>query len=148
MNNFLVLLAMVFLHFIADFQVQGILAKMKQRGWWERQTENYEESMYRNDHKAALIAHAFEWTFMVMIPVFYDMYYVCYDYSAKSKEGIFICIALFAWNVLVHYIIDNLEANKHKISLMKDQIGHIIQVVAIWLVYVLILAEQWKWPVG
>lgn len=148
MNVFLVLIVMIFLHFIADYQVQGILAKMKQREWWAKQGDNYDESKYRNDHKAAMFAHAFEWAFIVMIPVFYDVYCVCNDNSIQSKENVFICIGVFAWNVLFHYIIDNSKANKHEISLVTDQVCHLMQVFTTWLAYVLIFAEQWKWPVG
>ena len=84
----------------------------------------------------------------MMIPVFYDLYYACYDYSTQSKENVFICIGLFAWNVVVHYLVDNGKANKHEISLVTDQVCHLIQVFTTWLAYVLVLAEPWKWPVG
>ncbi len=35
MNNFFVILLMIFCHIVDDYYLQGILAKMKQKMWWK-----------------------------------------------------------------------------------------------------------------
>ena len=39
MNVFVTLVFMVFLHCFYDFHLQGILASMKQRDWWQLQMD-------------------------------------------------------------------------------------------------------------
>ena len=37
MTEIYILFAMIFAHIVDDFYLQGILAKMKQKDWWEKQ---------------------------------------------------------------------------------------------------------------
>ena len=57
---------MIFLHVVDDYYLQGILAQLKQKSWWEK---NAPDPLYKNDYKVALVTHAFSWTFMIMLPI-------------------------------------------------------------------------------
>ena len=56
MNNtnepILLLILMLFAHVINDFGLQGILASMKQKSWWEK---NNSANMYKYDYIVALL---------------------------------------------------------------------------------------------
>jgi hypothetical protein len=58
------LLIMIFLHIVDDYYLQGFLASLKQKRWWEK---NAPDKLYRKDYIMALLEHAFSWTFMIMI---------------------------------------------------------------------------------
>ena len=111
------LLFMIFLHILDDFHLQGCLANLKQKEWW---VKNYPSELYKNDYKIALIIHSFSWTFMIMLPFILDL---SYDY-----------VFLFAFNLVCHYIIDDLKANRHKISLTSDQLLHLGQIVLTFII--------------
>lgn len=122
--NWFILLCMIFAHICDDFYLQGILARMKQKKWWQ---ENYNHAyFYRNDYKIALLAHAFSWSFMIMLPV---MYY--YGWTPKP-----IALGAYIINMIIHAFVDNLKANKYSINLMQDQLIHLLQIGITWLVLV------------
>lgn len=111
------ILSMIFLHIIDDYCLQGILASMKQKKWWEKQ-EQYKE-LYKYDYIIALIMHSFSWAFMIMLPI---------AISLNFDITIAFVIALLA-NMIIHCIVDDLKANKGKINLVTDQLIHIIQII-------------------
>lgn len=120
MGNVFVLLSMIFLHIVDDYYLQGILASMKQKSWWE---ENAPQRLYKYDYVVALIMHSLSWAFMIMLPI---------AIKAQLNVGIgFVCI--FSFNAIVHGIVDDLKANKLKINLITDQAIHIIQIVTTFL---------------
>jgi hypothetical protein len=98
---------------------------MKQKEWWRKQ-EGY-KSMYRNDYKMALLIHSISWSIMVLIPamIFYNL------------PGLLLLTA-FIINAVIHYHIDDLKANKHKINLMVDQTVHLLQIITTWIIV-------WQW---
>lgn len=108
-----IFIAMIFCHIVDDFYLQGILAKMKQKKFWEEY-----ESKYEYDYIVALIMHGFSWTFMIMLPIAifkkFDLGYLYLSYPV---------------NMVIHCIVDDLKANKHKINLMADQTIHFAQIV-------------------
>jgi hypothetical protein len=108
---------MIFLHIIADFNFQGCLAQLKQKDWW---VKNYPEKLYRNDYKISLIIHSFSWTFLIMLPFIFNLSYAY--------------IFLFSFNLVFHYIIDDLKANRHKISLTMDQLLHLGQIILTFII--------------
>lgn len=116
------LLTMIFLHIVDDFYLQGILAKMKQSKWWQ---ENAPKALYKYDYIVALIMHAFSWTFMIMLPIAYNM--------AFSLNWIFYLY--FAVNLFVHAFVDDAKANKGEINLIIDQIMHLIQIICTFVVF-------------
>ena len=59
---YLILFSMLFLHLIADYNLQGVLAQFKQKKWWK---ENYPDATYKNDWMIALVEHSFMWSFLV-----------------------------------------------------------------------------------
>ena len=118
MNFYFILFVMIFCHIVDDYYLQGILASMKQKAWWR---VDIFSSKYRYDYIVALIMHAFSWSFMIMIP---------YILIGANQYTVIIAIAI---NTTIHAIIDDLKANKKKITLITDQTIHLLQIVATWL---------------
>lgn len=97
--------------------------------------------MYKNDHKAALIAHSFEWAFIMMLPLLYEIYFVCYNFEYYSVLAACTYIILLCANTFVHYRVDDVKANRKTINLVKDQAIHLVQVSLTWLIFIL---ATWK----
>ena len=116
MNIAFTLLLMIFLHIVDDYYLQGVLANMKQKQWWQ---DNAPASLYRYDYIIALMMHSMSWAFMIMLPIAIKMSF--------DVGGLFVG----AWviNAIIHGVIDDLKANKHKINLIQDQSVHMIQIV-------------------
>lgn len=127
------LIEMIFLHCIADYYLQGILAKMKQKVWWANElhsTSELNRSKYKDDYKAALFAHSAEWSFMILIPMLYLTYYNNYTIHHSLMY-----VMLFIYNLILHSIIDNTKANKRKLNLIADQELHLVQIIFTWLLW-------------
>ena len=83
-----IFLIMLFMHIVDDYYLQGILAKMKQRSWWE---ENAPQEKYKHDYKVALFMHAFSWTFMIMLPLLivygfqYNVFVNAVNFKAEAE---------------------------------------------------------------
>lgn len=116
----MIFLTMIFLHIFDDYFLQGILAQMKQKKFWE---DNAPDEMYKYDYIWALIMHSFSWTFMVMLPAMITV----------GTSPLFYCT--FINNMIFHGLIDDLKANRHKINLWQDQLFHILQIVVIYLIF-------------
>ena len=117
-----VLFLMIFLHIIDDFCLQGIMASMKQKSWWQKDSVG-SQPKYQNDYIAALFAHSFSWAFMIMLPVLF--------------WGNWHWPILIA-NMCTHAVIDDAKANKFQINLIQDQTYHMIQIFVTWLLFVFI----------
>ena len=122
----LVLASMIFCHIVDDFKFQGILAEFKQRDWWKRHAS---DRLYRYDYLPALLEHAFSWTFMIHVPVF------VYCHVNSCWKSVWLYVAVFVTNWLIHSLVDHLKANKHKLNLVGDQVLHLIQILCTWLIY-------------
>ena len=116
MNNFFVVLLMIFCHIVDDYYLQGILASLKQRLWWKQRAS---EPKYKYDYIWALLMHSFSWAFMIMLPIAFVM-----NFEIDILFGI-----IFFINVIVHAVVDDLKANKLKINLWIDQLLHIAQIL-------------------
>lgn len=116
MSKLFVIALMIFCHIIDDYRLQGILASMKQRSWWE---ENYPERLYKYDYIMALAMHSISWSFMIMLPVA--------AYMGFRPTNIFFIMMVA--NSAIHAIVDDLKANRHKINLIVDQSVHMIQII-------------------
>ena len=123
MNKLFLLILMVFLHIIDDYNLQGWLASAKQQEWWKN---NAPSKLYKYDYIWALITHSFSWSFMIMLPIALNMRF--------NIDYIFMVI-LFA-NVFIHAFIDDLKANKKKINLWTDQIIHVMQIIITFFILV------------
>lgn len=122
-TNIFILLSMIFLHIIDDYKLQGILASMKQKKWWEEQKEY--KNLYKYDYIPALIEHSFSWTFMIMLPI-----------AVMLRFDIGWWVIAYIVNMIVHAFVDNLKANQFKINLVVDQTIHIVQIVVTWLIFI------------
>ena len=116
-----ILFTMIFAHIVDDYYLQGILASMKQKEWWQKQA-NYKD-LYKNDYKIALILHAFSWSFVIMLP------FVIFGRPTPMM------IPFIITNTIIHAFVDNEKANKKSISLVQDQLVHFIQIFITWLIY-------------
>ena len=114
---------MLFMHVIEDFHVQGILADLKQKRWW---TENVKtkgfDHRYDRDYTVGLLAHGFEWSFFVHIPL---IYFIGFDP---------ILLISLSVNAILHSWIDHLKCNLYATNLIEDQAMHIVQIVGITLI--------------
>lgn len=113
------LFLMLFCHIIDDYYLQGILAKMKQKIWWDKQTQN---KLYKNDYIMALVMHSLSWAFMITLPLAAKMWFNC------GLPYVFLVIG----NAIIHGMVDDLKANKFAINLVQDQCIHIGQIVVTW----------------
>jgi len=122
MSKSFILLSMIFCHVIDDYFLQGILATLKQKKYWQ---ENYPQKMYKYDYVMALLMHSFSWTFMIMLPIFFY-------FNFKIDVGM---ILIFIINFCVHTIVDNEKANEFTINLIVDQLCHLVQIVLTWIIF-------------
>ena len=120
----LILLCMFFMHIVDDYYLQGILASMKQKSWWEK---NAPDPLYKNDYKIALVEHAFSWTFMMMLPA------IIYTAIIGTMLPVWFIVVFFILNVTIHALVDNAKANEKTINLIQDQSVHFIQIICTWL---------------
>lgn len=115
------LLAMLFMHIVADYYLQGILAKMKQKSWWKEQVPDLDKTRYRNDYLVALVEHAFSWSCCVLaLPAL-----------VWHVPG-WLLLPLVAVNTCMHAIVDDGKANAMVFSLLEDQLLHVGQVLMSW----------------
>lgn len=115
------LLAMLFMHIVADYYLQGILAKMKQKSWWKEQVPDLDKTRYRNDYLVALVEHAFSWSCCVLaLPAL-----------VWHVPG-WLLLPLVTANTCMHAIVDDGKANARVFSLLEDQLLHVLQVLMSW----------------
>ena len=111
-----VLASMLFMHVVDDYYLQGILANLKQRSYWE---EHAPDLMYRYDYLVALLMHSLSWSFCIMLPT------VALRGFAWTAD----VTALFTFNIVVHAVVDDAKANRRKINLITDQAIHLVQIL-------------------
>jgi len=122
-----ILFLMILCHIIDDFVLQPVcLSKLKQKSWW---SENLNGKMYKNDYKIALFIHSLSWSIMIHIPLM--IFFSIFDLDLLFTLSILI-------NTSIHYIVDDLKANKYKINLITDQIIHFIQIIVTFIIFMLI----------
>lgn len=131
MYKILLLLAMIFLHIVDDYYLQGWLASAKQKSWWQ---QNAPDELYKYDYIMALFMHSFSWAFMIMIiPSVYALT------TTANVSTVSLAIALvFLTNMSIHMAVDNAKANLKKINLVQDQLLHLVQITATWLSFVVV----------
>lgn len=111
---------MIFMHLVADYNLQGWLASAKQKSWWENNNQN---ELYSSDYKMALLCHAFSWSFLTMLPL------AIYHYTILWSVIVLV-------NMVIHYFIDDQKVNKYSINLMQDQTLHLGQILASFIIYI------------
>ncbi len=120
------LFAMIFCHIVDDYYLQGLLASMKQKSWWE---QNASDKLYKYDYIMALMMHSLSWAFMIMLPLA-----IFNKFEVNVLYGILLTI-----NACIHGIVDNLKANAKKINLITDQSIHIFQICVTFLIYMFLV---------
>lgn len=109
-------------HMFADYTLQGCLANLKQKAWWDKQLENVpNKGKYRNDYRAGLVCHSLYWSLIVCLPLL--------------MAGGNWYLANAAVHGLAHYVVDDMKANKLAINLVQDQLLHMAQLLAVWAVW-------------
>lgn len=126
-----VFIGMLFCHVFDDYFLQGCLANLKQRVWWEK---NVPEDMYKKDYIMGLICHSMSWSFMILLPLAITIFVT----NANPLLWIFYGCA-FAINAVIHVVVDDAKANKHKINLIQDQICHFIQINLTFLIFCILI---------
>lgn len=123
MSKTFVLLWMLFNHVLDDYFLQGILASMKQKKWWQ---ENYPDDQYKHDYIMALFMHSLSWSFMIMLPI---AAFCSFDVNSFFFFMFFI-------NIIGHMFVDNAKANDKAINLIQDQIAHLWQIIWTWFCFI------------
>lgn len=142
-----ILFIMLLMHYIEDFHLQGCLANLKQKKWWEKQMSNndmhshyaLEHSIYKNDYKMSLFAHSIENALFVMLPLIVDMLISEFTHCLQNTWILFIPSTILI--CVSHYLIDDSKANKMKINLVQDQLYHLCVILLIFLCYFPIIGE-------
>lgn len=125
MTKLLFLFVMIFLHIFNDYNMQGILAQMKQHNWWLKHSAFAEK--YTNDYKMALVEHAFSWSFTITLP------YLWLAFTQHNSLLMAFLMLSYIFNTMIHAFIDNLKANEERINLVIDQLLHLGQIVVTWI---------------
>lgn len=125
MKEISIFLCMVFLHIVDDFKMQGILAEFKQKSWWRK---NCPDPLYRHDWAISLVAHCVSWAFFIMLPIMVHF---------RFEVPIWF-LPVFVANVCIHFCIDHLKANLHKINLVQDQLAHFVQIIFTFTIFLLL----------
>ena len=128
------------LHLIADYFLQGILADLKQKRWWDEQLKKYYEDYngkdksfawqdflrekYKYDYMAGLFCHALMWA----IVTFFPLMWFCSAWT-------FFHLVFVNW--MIHAVVDQAKANIHCFNLVQDQLIHMAQVIATVLIVML-----------
>lgn len=145
-----ILFLMLLMHYIEDFHLQGCLANLKQKKWWEKQMSNndmhshyaLEHSIYKNDYKMSLFAHSIENALFVMLPLIVDTLISEYTNHVQNIWILFVPSIILI--CVSHYFIDDSKANKMKINLVQDQLLHLGFIVFIFLCHFLIIGAWCK----
>jgi len=123
--KFCILFAMLWCHAIDDYAIQGCLANLKQKKWWQ---EHAPQPLYKNDYIIALIMHSLSWSFSISIPILIAA--VLWENSVLLP----VLPLFYILNTIVHAIVDDAKANRFEINLIQDQLIHIVQIVIVWIV--------------
>lgn len=119
------LFLMILCHIIDDFVLQPVcLSNLKRKEWWN---QNYNGKLYKNDYKMALFIHCLSWSIMIHLPLLVTFVLPWW-----------ILLLTISINTLIHYIVDDLKANKYKINLITDQSIHLVQIIITFLIYSII----------
>lgn len=110
-------------HLIVEFVFQPLcLGKYKEKDWWKTQYENGEvPDLYKYDYMMGLLQHSITWSCFQVLP-----------WLLLSDTGHKLTLAFFIFNMVGHYLIDDLKANKKKINLVEEQSLNLIQILTTW----------------
>ena len=119
---FRILLLMILCHIVDDFVAQPVcLAKLKQRQWWI--DNGHTDHKYKDDYKIALLIHSISWSIMVHLPWLF-----------VPTSDLLLLLSVAA-NTVIHYITDDMKANKLMLNLEQDQLIHFTQILATFTIF-------------
>lgn len=137
----LVFILALALHIFADFNLQGLLANFKQKEWWIKECSSTKKYLkYKYDYVISGIIHAFFWSCFTFLPILYLTLYDVFErieipFIGNMPILVLAIIGIIIVNTGIHYFIDDLKANKHKINLWQDQLIHVVQIsLTIWFI--------------
>ena len=116
------LMLMILCHLLADYPLQGWLAQAKSKSYWENADDKN-----KRDYIPALVCHCAMWGILVFLP----LTFFCDEFG-------WFWLAL-PTNIAIHYVVDNLKANKRAINLWQDQLIHFMQILVTWALWVLLV---------
>lgn len=119
---------MILFHIIDDFCLQPIsLSKLKQKNWWinEAKKQSLSFEKYKYDYLMALFIHSLSWSIMIHLPIMI----LC----NISDFSLFLSVFI---NMLIHFTVDDLKANRGQINLIHDQIIHLIQIIITFIILI------------
>lgn len=115
----IILLLMLLCHIIDDFVLQPCcLSKLKQKSIWTKYPK-----LYKHDYLMALFIHSLSWSIMIHLPLMI----LCPISDFKAILSVLV-------NLVIHFIIDDLKANRGKINLIFDQTVHMIQIILTFII--------------
>ena len=123
-----ILFIMILFHIIDDFCLQPIsLSKLKQKNWWinEAKKQSLSFEKYKYDYLMALFIHSLSWSIMIHLP-FILMFNI-------NDFPLFLSVFI---NMLIHFTVDDLKANRGQINLIHDQIIHLIQIIITFIILI------------
>ena len=133
-----IFILMILFHILEDFHLQGILANMKQKSWWQSECNKlgieYEPSKYKHDHIISLCIHALENSIFITLPLIIDGLITTFTTNPNNCLFVGWAFIIFA-NTVVHAIIDNMKCNRKGINLIVDQILHFIFIILFFSLY-------------
>ena len=133
-----IFILMILFHILEDFHLQGILANMKQKSWWQSECNKlgikYESSKYKHDHIISLYIHALENSIFITLPLIIDG--LITTLTTNPNNSLFIgWIFIIFSNTVVHAFIDNFKCNNKGINLIIDQLLHFIFIILFFSLY-------------
>jgi hypothetical protein len=113
------ILLTILAHLVADFTLQGWFSKAKQKIWWKAECKRHgvDFHKYRNDYLMALFLHSLYWSIAILIPAMFM-------YNLPNK----MIVLLMFFNTFLHFMTDDLKANRMVLNLVQDQFLHFIQI--------------------
>ena len=126
MNTYiLILVSMLFGHVIDDYCLQSFsLCNLKQKNWWEANTSDHK---YKFDYLVGLLMHSLSWAFMIMLSII-----------IITKGELNWLWIMYPINTGIHFLVDDLKANRNKINLIQDQLIHIAQILITWILFIIL----------
>ena len=115
---------MLFAHCIGDYILQkDFISKAKRKSFW---LNIKDEKVDTFAYLSILCVHAFIWSFCIHLPLILFL-----------PQSNIIVVSIFI-NFLIHGIIDDLKANRNKISMTIDQLIHVLQIVITYILFIVL----------
>lgn len=138
MKELLLFFGMFVMHYLGDWVLQtDVIAKYKQKDSWEDLIAK--DRMYENDYSCVMELHCLFWSICIHVPiVIYEYITTGFIYEDFPSFFEIFLLASIIINMIIHYVVDELKANRKLINLRTDQSLHYIQIAATLVVYLIL----------